>query len=400
MISIIAILAAMLMPAIQAAREAARRAQCISNQRQVALALINYESAKQAFPPLRAPLRPNGYAWGMLNTDKCAPSSQELTWVGFLLPFIEQNTAWSQINTMPGFRIGNIDWPWELFDLVIPVMQCKSSGMSSGDNRINYVVNGGPLNGCATVPVVDANGDPIGPTRRLDIEYGNDEREKKSEKMYTIFFDHLAMSGEWKNTDFLRWCKTRVSIDDISAMDGTSMTILLSENEDAGHWIWRVTGEPPTGGGTVDSGPVTLWSVGLSNNAVEVGLKYYPDDPGTTESHVAFCFPGLRRYYVGGSISSGLSNIASGEIPDYVPIQSGVDNDASPLFINEGRKNTGASFRYNTRTARPSSGHPGIVIAAYCDGSVRTLKDDMDKTLFVRLCRPGSGVILNPKDLD
>jgi hypothetical protein len=41
-----------------------------------------------------------------------------------------------------------------------------------------------------------------------------------------------------------------------------------------------------------------------------------------------------------------------------------------------------------------------VVIAAFCDGSVRTLKDEMDKTLFVRLCRPGSGVILNPKDLD
>jgi hypothetical protein len=52
-----------------------------------------------------------------------------------------------------------------------------------------------------------------------------------------------------------------------------------------------------------------------------------------------------------------------------------------------------------SRTARPSSGHPGIAVAAFCDGGVRKLKDDMDKTLFVRLCRPGSGVILNPKDL-
>jgi len=48
-ISIIAILAAMLMPAIQAAREAARRAQCTNNQRQIAFALQNYELQKRVF---------------------------------------------------------------------------------------------------------------------------------------------------------------------------------------------------------------------------------------------------------------------------------------------------------------------------------------------------------------
>jgi hypothetical protein len=78
---------------------------------------------------------------------------------------------------------------------------------------------------------------------------------------------------------------------------------------------------------------------------------------------------------------------------------AGTDNERSPLFINEGRANSGASILYSTRTARPSSGHPGVVVAAFCDGSVHTLKDDMDRTLFVRLARPGSGVILNPKDI-
>jgi len=63
-ISIIAVLAGLLLPAIQAAREAARRAQCISNQRQVAFALLNHESTKKAFPGLRAPLKPGSFPWG------------------------------------------------------------------------------------------------------------------------------------------------------------------------------------------------------------------------------------------------------------------------------------------------------------------------------------------------
>jgi prepilin-type N-terminal cleavage/methylation domain-containing protein len=361
-ISIIAMLAGLLLPAIQAARENGRRVTCISNQRQIAFALLNHEHTKGSFPALRAPLKPADYPCKHFGGDPVAnpvanPNPTELTWVAFLLPFIEQNTAWGQINS------GAINE--ELYKLVIPVMQCRSGGISPGEARISYVANAGPQNLFESGALT---------------EYGTAERFVKDDKMFTVFFDHFALIGPWQNAPADTVCTTKISAENISSMDGTSMTILLSENENAGRWIWY--------SGTDTTTPRAANHLG---GTYALGtVEPQADDLAEVEDIVGFCFP------------SPLSDIASGEIPTYVPLDfgAGTDTETSPLFINEGRANSGVLITKTSRTARPSSGHPSIVIAAFCDGGARALRDDIDKTLFVRLCRPGSGVILNPKDLD
>ena len=50
-IAIIAVLIGLLLPAVQSAREAARRSSCVNKIKQIALAVLNYESGRSSFPP-------------------------------------------------------------------------------------------------------------------------------------------------------------------------------------------------------------------------------------------------------------------------------------------------------------------------------------------------------------
>ncbi len=90
-ITIIGILIALLLPAVQSAREAARRAQCLNNIKQLGLALLSYEGTHKSFPP--------GSVWRS-GVDIQALRNAKLAenWVIMILPNLEQQALYNSIN--------------------------------------------------------------------------------------------------------------------------------------------------------------------------------------------------------------------------------------------------------------------------------------------------------------
>lgn len=116
-ITIIAFLIALLLPAVQAARSAAHRAQCMNNLKQIGAAMHLYHDQKGSFPP--------GHLWSSNGLG-----GSEATWITYLLPFVEQEALYATIQWDRPF--GHCDetagWQRQVCKTPIPVFLCPANG--------------------------------------------------------------------------------------------------------------------------------------------------------------------------------------------------------------------------------------------------------------------------------
>lgn len=139
-IAIIAVLVALLLPAVQQAREAARRSHCINNLKQLGLALHTYHDSMNVFPPgwlgvqggISNMQGPSGFAWG-----------------SHILPYIDQAPLYAQLN----FNVSCTDATNAVArQTVIPTFRCPTDPSSS---TWQIGQDGNPSNILATLPTAN-----------------------------------------------------------------------------------------------------------------------------------------------------------------------------------------------------------------------------------------------------
>ena len=191
-ITIIGMLVAMLMPAVQMAREAGRRSQCMNNQKQLATALLNYESARRQFP-------------GWVETLTLSNGSKlDVAWFVTLFPYIEQGPLYQQ------WLEGNTNV------IALPFAVCPSNPLesapviNSNETVMAYVVNAGWPGS------ILKNNNQEGPADAVFLERGQ----------------ALAAAGKPLK---------QINLDYLSSHDGASNTFAISENINA-KGIWAYSG--------------------------------------------------------------------------------------------------------------------------------------------------------------
>jgi prepilin-type N-terminal cleavage/methylation domain-containing protein/prepilin-type processing-associated H-X9-DG protein len=138
-IAIIGVLVALLLPAIQAARESARRSQCQNNLRQIGVGLTTFLDSKKYFPP--GEWKPKG-----------APGTGGMGWSAWFLPYVEEQSLYDRLDLTTDMR-RMPNWMPDMsgpVNQVIPIYLCPSMSTCQkyrDGSRLGDVFNNGPIQG-------------------------------------------------------------------------------------------------------------------------------------------------------------------------------------------------------------------------------------------------------------
>lgn len=224
-IAIIGTLVALLLPAVQSARESARNNTCKNRMKQMSLGMTLYDSSQRKLP---------GYVNPLENTTDRS-QGRRASWVVMLFPYLEQGALWDRWSK--DFYTGSIPEIWRQVPSAnaadIEILRCPSDPIEGeGLPYLSYVVNAGQAFGDTTRP---------SPANSVVGEIFEEDEGKAESAANGIFFD-LA-----QNTSYLpsgaadgreSGPKLQSSMDYIQSNDGTSRTLMVSENIHAVYWAY------------------------------------------------------------------------------------------------------------------------------------------------------------------
>lgn len=183
-VAVITILIALLMPAVGAAREAARRTQCRNNLHNIGIALHNYHTKSQCFPPGWLASRVGDYVYPGYSS-----------WLMAILPDIEQGVLFNSLNVVqPAWAECNTSLVQQRLELYL----CPSDPTNTGQFRFNWLGND------------------------LTLSYSN-YVGNLGRDFILDYYDY----GPRMQPDGVLYRRSNIAVGDI--LDGTSMTLLAGE---------------------------------------------------------------------------------------------------------------------------------------------------------------------------
>lgn len=307
-ITIISMLMALLLPAVQSAREAGRRATCLNNQKNLALATLNYESARRTFPGYvefvgkrhvtnKTPLDsasveiPLATASG---SDTTALLANDVTWPVLLFPYLERMDLWKDWSQpVLSANEATVDAHARVMMRLFVCPSDPPENMAAGSTPLAYVANCGIL----------------------------DAEDSGESAAYGVFHSHRA---GLKPSEYIN-----VSQDYLSQHDGSTYTLLFSENVQTQTWVPTLTD-------------------GKRRKVYEADVGFLWDYEGPI----------------------GCTDTTAGRV----------------VGINQCLDETALA----TRFARPSSRHGSGVVVSFCDGHQEFLRENIDWTVYKHLMTPDS----------
>jgi prepilin-type N-terminal cleavage/methylation domain-containing protein/prepilin-type processing-associated H-X9-DG protein len=324
-IAIIGVLVALLLPAIQAAREAARRSQCVSQLKQIGLAFANHEAALKAYPT-------GGWGWGwMADPDGGTLDGQPGGWTYQILPYLEGANV-AQVGKGMTFALKQVELH-RIKTTPVPMFNCPSRRppiLSYGPEASTNVPNPPGFNFLVAKTDYAGNGGSLSPADGYPTGFG------------WYYGPPVSCLNTYPDCPWGSYTEENILLHRLGAADGITLPRFAVELK------------------TVTDG---------TSNTIACAEKYLRSDlieSGGAVTDVCADNNALWGGYDWDTIR--WMTTRAGLTPQYLPRP---DSQYDP----------------NTCVKYFGSAHSTGFNAAYCDGSVRTISYDVDPRTFELECR-------------
>ncbi len=380
-IAIIGVLVALLLPAVQAAREAARRNTCVNNLKQIALAVMNFESSSRRLPPGAPTCNESeriSQAYVIAGTQASDPGKcYGPHWYVQILPFIEQQgiadigerALEAQANNLDEFN------PWDDWD----AKRASTTGLSLGDKLADFMQ-------C-----------PSTETGSIEAYYNDDDEGSRGTGLgHLRKGNYAACFGGGKmihatppESDTFSFASRRevqrlanrnnVINDGPPEVLNGMFSLVTIRNNPAKQRVGRGLKIAQVSDGmsnTMMLGEVLAWTEENSEGTSDAGFTGNDDWRGT------WMIPGM-----GASAFSGFTKPNAG-LPDLIPAcGTGIENSAygASMPCQDVAQNGGNTY------AALRSDHPGGVNAARGDASVKFYNSEISDEVWQALCTRAGG---------